>query len=79
MKMQALVTIQEMEGYKATVLQSVKYRSWALTELCLIVFNDSDVLQCDEANIFKFRKSVQEIIRYINQNGDRSNCICIFY
>lgn len=29
MKMQALVTIQEMEGYKATVYQSVKYRSWA--------------------------------------------------
>jgi hypothetical protein len=69
--LQGLVTV---EGDRDFSLKQIKYRSWTLTELCLVVSVDAEVEQFSEENIFPFRTSISESINFINENGGWDIC-----
>jgi hypothetical protein len=53
---------------------TVDHRSWSLTELLLVISNDSISAQYEKGNLRPFRNSVHESFRFINDNGGWDVC-----
>jgi hypothetical protein len=53
---------------------TVDHRSWSLTELLLVITNDSINAQYEKHNLRAFRQSVNQSFQFINQNGGWDVC-----